>query len=186
MAVAKQVSSLRTLKIRTLFTLVNTSATCRATMSVLVRRHRLAERMLHDVLHVADETTEATACEFEHFLAVEVTESICTLLGHPHACPHGKPIPTGDCCGRRERDVAPVVERLSRLTTGDTGSVAYVHTHVPGRLDRLASFGLVPGTAIRIHQTWPSLVVALGETEISFDKETGEDIFIRRDSGEPS
>ncbi len=152
--------------------------------SVLVRRHRLAERMLHDVLHVADETTESTACEFEHFLAAEVTESICTLLGHPQVCPHGKPIPPGECCDRRQRDVVPVVERLSRLTTGDTGSVAYVHTHVPGRLDRLASFGLVPGTAIRVHQTWPSMVVSLGETEISFDVETAEDIFVRRDSSE--
>jgi DtxR family Mn-dependent transcriptional regulator len=130
-------------------------------------------------LRIADEATETTACEFEHFLETEVVESICTLLGHPRACPHGKPIPLGKCCNGGRRDVGPVVERLSEFATGDSGTVAYVHTTNPGRLDRLASFGLVPGTEIRVHQTWPSMVVTLGETELAFDKETAQDIFVR-------
>ena len=151
----------------------------RAEASVLARRHRLAERLLHDILRVADEATESTACEFEHFLETEVVESICTLLGHPRVCPHGKPIPPGGCCGGRRRDVGPVVERLSEFSAGESGTVAYVYTTSPGRLDRLASFGLVPGTAIRVHQTWPSVVVTLGETELAFDQETSRDIFVR-------
>ncbi len=151
-----------------------------AVAAVLARRHRLAERLLHDILRVADEATESTACEFEHFLETEVVESICTLLGHPRVCPHGKPIPPGDCCNGGRRNVGPVVERLSEFSVGDSGTVAYVHTTSPGRLDRLASFGLVPGTAIRVHQTWPSVVVTLGETELAFDKETSSDIFVRR------
>lgn len=152
----------------------------RAEAAILARRHRLAERLLHDILRVADEATESTACEFEHFLETEVVESICTLLGHPRVCPHGKPIPPGDCCNGGRRHVGPVVERLSEFSVGDSGTVAYVHTTSPGRLDRLASFGLVPGTAIRVHQTWPSVVVMLGETELAFDKETSSDIFVRR------
>ncbi len=152
----------------------------RAEAAVLARRHRLAERLLHDVLRVADEATESTACEFEHFLEAEVIDSICTLLGHPGVCPHGKPIPPGDCCNGRRRDVGPVVERLSEFSAGDSGTVAYVHTTNPGRVDRLASFGLVPGTAIHVHQTWPSVVVTLGETELAFDRETSEDVFVRR------
>lgn len=151
----------------------------RTAAAVLARRHRLAERLLHDVLRIADEATETTACEFEHFLETEVVESICTLLGHPRACPHGKPIPPGNCCNGGRRDVGPVVERLSEFSTGDSGTVAYVHTTNPGRLDRLASFGLVPGTEIHVHQTWPSVVVTLGETELAFDKETAQDIFVR-------
>ena len=156
------------------------AASGRAEAAVLARRHRLAERLLHDVLRVTDEATESTACAFEHFLEAEVVESICTLLGHPRVCPHGKPIPLGDCCNGGRRDVGPVVERLSEFSVGDSGTVAYVHTTSPGRLDRLASFGLVPGTAIRVHQTWPSVVVTLGETELAFDKETSSDIFVRR------
>jgi DtxR family Mn-dependent transcriptional regulator len=151
----------------------------RAEAAVLARRHRLAERLLHDILRVADEATESTACEFEHFLETEVVESVCTLLGHPRACPHGKPIPPGDCCSGKRRHVTPLVERLSELSTGDSGTVAYVHTTSPGRLDRLASFGLVPGTALHVHQTWPSVVVTLGETELAFDQETSRDIFVR-------
>ena len=63
----------------------------------VVRRHRLAERLLSDVLHMSPEEVERAACEFEHVLAEEITESICTLLGHPRTCPHGSPIPLGPC-----------------------------------------------------------------------------------------
>ncbi len=152
----------------------------RSEAAVLTRRHRLAERLLHDVLRVRDETAESTACEVEHFLEVEVVDSICTLLGHPSVCPHGKPIPPGECCNGGRTGVGPAVERLSELSAGDSGTVAYAHTTSPGRLDRLASFGLLPGTAIQVHQTWPSVVVEMGGTELAFDKETSRDIFVRR------
>lgn len=146
----------------------------------IVRRHRLAERLLSDVLRVSDEARESAACEFEHTLADEVTESICTLLGHPRACPHGKPIPPGACCSEKRRSLDPVVQRLSELKAGDTGTVAYVHSASAARLDRLASFGLVPGSAISMHQCWPSFVIALGETQLAVDQETADDIFVRR------
>lgn len=152
--------------------------------ALLARRHRLAERLLMDVLRVGDSAIEPTACEVEHFLAEEVTDSICTLLGHPRECPHGKPIPPGACCASGTRNASPIVEALSRLSAGESGAVAYVHTASPGRLDRLTSFGLVPGTEITVHQTWPSTVVRIGETELAFDRETARDIFVRRASGD--
>jgi putative ABC transport system ATP-binding protein len=65
----------------------------------VIRRHRLAERLFIDVLSIHDEDeVEASACKFEHILSPDVTDRICTLLGHPNACPHGSPIPHGDCC----------------------------------------------------------------------------------------
>jgi putative ABC transport system ATP-binding protein len=65
----------------------------------VIRRHRLAERLFMDVLSIRDETeVESSACKFEHILSPDVTERICTLLGHPTACPHGSPIPKGECC----------------------------------------------------------------------------------------
>jgi len=65
----------------------------------VIRRHRLAERLFMDVLSIQDEDEiESSACKFEHILSPEVTDRMCTLLGHPGACPHGSPIPKGDCC----------------------------------------------------------------------------------------
>ncbi|HWF06962.1 MAG TPA: ATP-binding cassette domain-containing protein [Bryobacteraceae bacterium] len=65
----------------------------------VIRRHRLAERLFMDVLSIRDEIEiESSACKFEHILSPDVTDRICTLLGHPVACPHGSPIPRGDCC----------------------------------------------------------------------------------------
>lgn len=150
----------------------------RAAASDVVRRHRLAERLIYDVLKVSDEARESAACAFEHAVADEVTDSICTLLGHPRACPHGKPIPPGACCGAGWRHVAPVVERLADLRVGDSGTVAYIHTALEMRLDRLAAFGVMPGTPIHVHQTWPSFVVRLGETQLALDRETAEEIFV--------
>ena len=65
----------------------------------VIRRHRLAERLFRDVLSIQDENEiESSACKFEHILSHEVTDRMCTLLGHPAACPHGSPIPRGECC----------------------------------------------------------------------------------------
>ena len=67
----------------------------------VIRRHRLAERLFTDTLDLRDDQEiESNACTFEHILSPEVTERICTFLGHPSRCPHGSPIPPGPCCGR--------------------------------------------------------------------------------------
>jgi DtxR family Mn-dependent transcriptional regulator len=65
----------------------------------VIRRHRLAERLFTDVLSLSDElSVETNACQFEHILSPELTDRICTFLGHPATCPHGSPIPPGPCC----------------------------------------------------------------------------------------
>lgn len=156
------------------------SAPGRPEAAIITRRHRLAERLMHDVLRITDEASESIAFECERFLEAEVADSICTLLGHPSICPHGKPIPPGDCCSGKRRGVRPVVEKLSELSVGDSGTVAYTLTTSPRQLDRLASFGLLPGAAIHVHKTEPSIVILLGETELSFDRDTSRDIYVRR------
>jgi hypothetical protein len=68
----------------------------------VIRRHRLAERLFTETLHVEDETEiEQQACKFEHILSPEATDRICAFLGHPRTCPHGSPIPAGECCAAR-------------------------------------------------------------------------------------
>ena len=84
----------------------------------IVRRHRLAERLLTDVLQVREGAVESSACDFEHFLTPEVTDSICTLLGHPTVCPHLRPIPAGTCCSLLPSEIGPLVRRLAEGMDG--------------------------------------------------------------------
>src|SRR5207244_1321973 len=68
--------------------------------SFVVRRHRVAERLFTDLMRLANDQVEEQACELEHVLSAEATDSVCALLGHPATCPHGKRIPRGACCTR--------------------------------------------------------------------------------------
>jgi len=68
----------------------------------LIRRHRLAETLFSETFQMHEAAVEEEACFFEHILSPVMTDSICGFLNHPPACPHGKPIPRGECCrGRR-------------------------------------------------------------------------------------
>jgi putative ABC transport system ATP-binding protein len=64
----------------------------------VVRRHRLAECLLTNTFAISDAEAHSEACKFEHIISPELDRKICTFLGHPNACPHGNPIPPGDCC----------------------------------------------------------------------------------------
>ncbi|MGH9522864.1 MAG: ATP-binding cassette domain-containing protein [Terriglobales bacterium] len=76
----------------------------------VIRRHRLAERLFTESFGMEDEAeVEEQACKFEHILSPEATERICSFLGHPTTCPHGAPIPQGECCTR------PAAENMRKL-----------------------------------------------------------------------
>ncbi|MGC1490970.1 MAG: ATP-binding cassette domain-containing protein [Candidatus Acidiferrum sp.] len=69
----------------------------------VVRRHRLAERLFKDTFSVDDTEAHNQACKFEHIISPELDQRICTFLGHPKTCPHGNPIPPGDCCNGKSK-----------------------------------------------------------------------------------
>jgi putative ABC transport system ATP-binding protein len=69
----------------------------------VVRRHRLAERLFKDTFSIDDSEAHTQACKFEHIISPELDQRICTFLGHPKTCPHGNPIPPGDCCNGRPK-----------------------------------------------------------------------------------
>lgn len=146
----------------------------------IIRRHRLAERLLVDVLNMQVIAVEASACCFEHFLSPEVTDRICTLLGHPRKCPHGFPIPRGPCCTRAEKHVETFVVPLGELGAGESGRIAYISTTNHHRLDRLTSLGLFPGRVVKVHQREPLFVVFLDETQLALEKEIVEEIYVLR------
>jgi putative ABC transport system ATP-binding protein len=64
----------------------------------VVRRHRLAERLFKDTFRIDDHEAHSQACKFEHIISPELDQRICSFLGHPTTCPHGNPIPPGECC----------------------------------------------------------------------------------------
>ncbi|MHB8835010.1 MAG: metal-dependent transcriptional regulator [Candidatus Methylomirabilia bacterium] len=148
----------------------------------VIRRHRLAERLLHDILHMSVEATEESACEFEHMLADQVTESICTLLGHPRECPHGSPIPEGRCCLEARQSVESLVVPLTRLAAGEEGKVAYLSSGSPSRLHKLMAFGIAPGMRVKVHQHYPTMVVQCEHTQIAMEEEIARDIHVWRES----
>ncbi len=145
----------------------------------IIRRHRLAERLLHDVLEMTSEQFEEDACRFEHILSPDVTESICTFLGHPRTCPHGRPIPPGSCCQHFTKEVTPLVRPLSDLGVGEQGTITFITPRYRSRLNQLSSLGVIPGTTVRLQQRHPTCVIQVGESTIAMDRELSRNIFVR-------
>ncbi|MCM2334222.1 MAG: metal-dependent transcriptional regulator [Anaeromyxobacteraceae bacterium] len=145
----------------------------------VVRRHRLTERLFKDLMAVSDSTMEAQACELEHILSPEATDSVCTLLGHPPTCPHGRPIPPGPCCGTAQQNVRSLVTGLRHFPLGATGRIVFIAPKFHDRMDRLAALGVIPGSDLRLHQRSPSYVIEVGETTIALDGEIAGEIFVK-------
>jgi DtxR family transcriptional regulator, Mn-dependent transcriptional regulator len=144
----------------------------------IIRRHRLAERLICDVLGASVDDIEAAACEYEHLLAEGITNSICTLLGHPRFCPHNKPIPEGECCRQARDELRPIVVSCDQLRVGESARVAYFSTKEHSRMLKLSALGISPGIAIRLIQKWPAYVVQCEETEIALEPDVAKNIYV--------
>jgi DtxR family Mn-dependent transcriptional regulator len=145
----------------------------------IVRRHRLAEILFTQVLDVDPHDAETSACEFEHILAERVVDRVCTFLGHPPACPHGHPIPQGSCCRVYAKKIDPLITRLVDLPLGATGAVVFIAPKSVARLNKLAAFGVVPGSQVRLIERKPSVVLACGQTSLAIEDEIGREIYVR-------
>lgn len=144
----------------------------------ILRRHRLAEVLMHTVLQIDESEAEETACAFEHMLSEPSVDRVCSFLGHPTHCPHGRPIPPGRCCGSEENGEARV-HPLSEMSVGDRCEVVHIRPRDHGRLDRLGAYGLVPSSVIRLHQKKPSFVIQIDETDLAIDLDIARDIYVR-------
>jgi len=152
----------------------------RAQAKTLIRRLRLAERLFTDVFEMNDDTVIADACKMEHILSEELTDSVCTFLGHPQTCPHGKPIPRGECCKRYKVDVEPVVTRLSEFEVGSKGKITFIVPTRQSRLSKLNSLGITAGSIIRLLQRNPSYVIQIDETTVAIDPEIAKEIYVKK------
>ncbi len=146
----------------------------------IVRRHRLTERLLSEIFEMSEGEVEEEACKLEHILSPGVTESVCTFLGHPPTCIHGKPIPRGDCCARFKKEMKPLVIPLEELGLGEEGRIVFIAPKSHQRLDRLSTLGIVPGSILRMHQKNPSFVLQIGETTIALDRDIVRNIYVKK------
>src|SRR5256712_1289573 len=141
----------------------------------IVRRHRLAERFLVEVLGFAWWKTHAEAERLEHAMSPEMEERIQKVLGDPQTCPHGNPMP-----GVTPRPTKP----LDRVTPGTTATVERIpdqFEHEPGFLEYLDSQGLKPGVDVRVvelRQGQPIRVMVDG-TERTIRADCGQKVWMR-------
>jgi DtxR family Mn-dependent transcriptional regulator len=129
----------------------------------VVRRHRLAERFLTDILGLSWALAHQEAGKWEHVISTPVEEALAELLGDPTTCPHGNPIPGSDY---RIPDLVP----LSDLTAG----AGFVITRIPeelefakGMLEFLESHKLQPGAIGTLVALSPD-----GSATVSIDDDT--------------
>jgi len=128
---------------------ISLTAKGRAVAAAVVRRHRLAERMLTQLLGVDWHLAHEEAHRFEHAISPHVEEKLAAALGHPKTCPFGHPIP-----GLADATPSPV-RLLSQVPEGETAVVE----RVPEEDHRLLEFfdrcGLKPGATLRVTEVAP-------------------------------
>jgi DtxR family Mn-dependent transcriptional regulator len=144
-----------------------------------IRRHRLGERLMTDVFDTHNQEMEEHACRLEHALLDGLDESICTLLGHPQFCPHGKPIPPGECCRQMRERVERLIAPLNELSEGVEGKIAYLQMNHPARLQKLMAMGVLPGEKITLLRSSPSYVFEVGFSQFAVDEEIASTIYVR-------
>lgn len=149
----------------------------------IIRRHRLAERLFSDLFGLEEQSWEASACTFEHILDEKVTQSVCNFLGHPPVCPHGKPIPPGPCCNGGRKPIEPLVIPLNEVKVGEGGRIVFITPRTKKRLNRLASYGVIPGSDLTLHQRFPSYVIRIDQTDVALETEIAKEIFVRVERG---
>jgi DtxR family Mn-dependent transcriptional regulator len=116
----------------------------------VVRRHRLAECLLTDVLGMSWDEVDPEACMLEHAISQRVEDRLVAFLGDPKVCPHGHPIPPADG-SEPPRPGVP----LAQMAIGDRATVYGVTDEVPEILRYLGDIGLRPGTAVQIMDKAP-------------------------------
>jgi DtxR family Mn-dependent transcriptional regulator len=111
----------------------------------VLRRHRLAERLLTDVLGMPWDQVHEEACMLEHAISGRVEQRLLELLRNPDTCPHGQPIPPADLS-----DPESVGEPLAQVPVGALANVRSVTEEFPEILRYLDEIGLRPGVNVHV------------------------------------
>ncbi len=142
----------------------------------VVRKHRLAERLLTDIIGLPWEKAHGEACRWEHVISEEVEERLIELLDHPRTCPHGNPIPGA-------RPVEEILTALGQAASGDRIRLARVTEQVEidtELLGYLSAHGFVPGCEATVSSRAPdgTLTLNLGDHSISLGPSLANQLFV--------
>ncbi|MFX1475149.1 MAG: metal-dependent transcriptional regulator, partial [Promethearchaeota archaeon] len=145
----------------------------------VLRRHRVAELLLVDLLGVSWEEAHEVACRWEHILTKEMCDRILERLGEPATCPHGNPIPNGE-----GRIVQVETEALADLREGDEAVIDCISNENPDLLRIMASMGMLPGEQVKVLQIAPrgdTLLIEVGTAQFALSRSLATQIKVRRE-----
>ncbi len=143
----------------------------------VIRRHRLSERLLTDILGFKWDEVHDEACRLEHAISPEMEERIAESLGNPKTCPHGHPIPDKDGLFVKEN-----VRPLSELKASEKGMVVSVFEEDPKMLQYLSSLGLIPKVCVRVEEVAPfggPLIVCVSGSRYALGREVASKIKVK-------
>lgn len=143
------------------------------------RRHRLAERLLTDVLHLDWADSHEEACKLEHAISDRLASSIEKALSSPQTCPHGNPIPN-------ERGSMPSTANhpLSELGSGQKAVVSQISDENTELLRYLASLGVFPGVKLEVEEKAPfkgPMMVKIGSASYALSLDIASGIYVNRE-----
>jgi DtxR family transcriptional regulator, Mn-dependent transcriptional regulator len=142
-----------------------------------IRRHRIVERFLSDMLGYPWNEADRLAGAFEHELPQEVEDRLFVALDRPSTCPHGFPIPEPD-----DADI-PDLPPLYALQPGDVAVVAVPGSTDPDVVEFLASLGLKPGVRVEVREKHPfdgPLVLRVDGKDRTVGERVANQIFVKQ------
>jgi DtxR family Mn-dependent transcriptional regulator len=148
----------------------------------VVRKHRLAERLLTDIIGLPWHKAHLEACRWEHVISDEVEKRLVALLGNPQTCPHGNPIPGSGAPAAASAAGAELVA-MSSLHGGEHVRLERVTEQVEIDLDALAYLseaGFIPGSDARITGRGPdgTLTLDVGEHTIALGPSLADQLYV--------
>ncbi|HEY7045984.1 MAG TPA: metal-dependent transcriptional regulator [Jatrophihabitantaceae bacterium] len=152
----------------------------------VMRKHRLAERLLADVIGLDWEHLHIEACRWEHVMSDAVERRIVALLDKPLVCPHGNPIPGLDELGLPFATTDPGTDELLTLTTaaqhpGALVRVNRISEQVQANAELMGRFnaaGLRPGKTLHAEGTAAGVEVWDGGDRTTFDQFAADHVFV--------
>jgi len=153
----------------------------------VMRKHRLAERLLTDVIGLDWELVHEEACRWEHVMSENVERRLLELLDHPTESPYGNPIPGLDELGELElgEEFMNGVEALADVATADESRVLIRRISEEMQKDEvlmsaLRRVGAMPDKMVTVATTTEGILVGAGGETAEIVPEAAEHIFVRR------
>ena len=143
-----------------------------------IRRHRIVERFLADMLGYAWNEADRLATSFEHDLPQEVEDRLFVALDRPAACPHGFPIPA------KETAELPLMPPLYALEPGDVAVVAVPGATDPDVVAFLDTLGLRPGVRVEVREKHPfdgPLVLRVEGQDRTVGQKVAQQVYVRKE-----